>query len=99
MNEITRRALQQKMVMATGIIKDKKELSRTAARQYLKFLKRDTLGLMTDLGVLRSRQDYGMQVKFMAPFYKQVETDQKNVQGGREAHIDDMFESATANKK
>ena len=60
MNEITRRALQQKMVMATGIIKDKKELSRTAARQYMKFLKRDTLDLMSDLGVLRSRQDYGM---------------------------------------
>ena len=70
MDEITRRALQQKMVMATGIISDKKELSRTFARQYLRYLKRDTMDLMTDLGVLRSRKAYGMQVNFMAPFYR-----------------------------
>ena len=99
MNEITRRALQQKMVMATGIISDKKELSRTFARQYLRYMKRDTLELMADLGVLRSRRDYGMQVNFMAPFYKQVQADQQEVQGGREVEIDKMYDSVTTAKK
>ena len=83
MNEVSRRALQQKMVMATGLTRDKKELARTFSRQYLRFLKRDTLDLMTDLGVLRSRQEFGMGVNFIAPFYKQILNDQENVEGKR----------------
>ena len=71
------------MVMATGITRDKKELARTLSRQYLRFLKRDTLGLMTDMGVLRSRKEYGMGVNFIAPFYNQVLKDQENVEGKR----------------
>ena len=99
MNEVNRRALQQKMVMATGITRDKKELARTLSRQYLRFLKRDTLGLMTDMGVLRSRKEYGMGVNFIAPFYNQVLKDQENVEGKRQIFIDQMVDTVTSSKK
>jgi len=83
------------MHIARSMTNDKKNLARNFAQQYLRYIKRDTLNLMADIGVLRSRQEYGMGMNFVAPFYKQVLKDQEDVEGGRQIFIDQMVSAVT----
>jgi len=50
----------------------KRMIARNMAKDFLIYLKMNTLGIMVDEGVLRRRQDYSFHASYMPRLYNQV---------------------------
>lgn len=59
---------------------DQKTLARTMGKQFCKFLKRDALQHMTDIGHLRSWKEYSMGVHMIAPLYGMAQYEDHKLQ-------------------
>jgi len=64
-NETDRRNLQLRTSNAVRVAADKKVAARNTSKNFLGLLKKNTLGIMNDLGLLRKRQEYQMNYNYV----------------------------------
>ena len=68
--EVNRRNLQARTNLAVTSNKEKQQIARQYAQQFLRFFKSDCLTTLTDMGCLRDRRTYSMQKNFYPQLHK-----------------------------
>lgn len=56
--------------------REKRDIAKTMSKQFLRYFKRDTLGQLKDLGLLRKKKDYSMGTHFIPALYEQIKLEQ-----------------------
>ena len=57
--------------------KEKRHIRSSISKQFVKFLKRDTLKVLVSAGLLRSKKEYSMGTHFLEPLIQQTSHDLK----------------------